>query len=90
MMGTKIIYDRMFSKHFIYTIYETFNDKCYKKVTNDHINVLIIIMGSEVKFNIILRLFIYETIILCLKLLDSGLKIVPPYSMYFKNLPLNI
>ena len=33
MMGTKPIYNRMLSKHFMYT----FNDKCLKNVTNEHI-----------------------------------------------------
>ena len=28
MMGKKTIYNRMFLKHFMHTVYQTFNDKC--------------------------------------------------------------
>ena len=38
MMGTKTIYNRMFLKHFMYTIYLMFNDKCLKNSKKEHNN----------------------------------------------------
>ena len=67
MMGTETIYFRMFSRRFMYTVYQTFNDKYYKNITNEHNNVSII-MGSEVKFNIFLRLLTGENIIFMSKI----------------------
>ena len=56
----------------MYSVYETFNEKCSKNVTIEHNDVLII-MGSEVKFNIYLRLLTKEDIIFMSKIVRQWL-----------------
>ena len=51
MMGAKTIYNRMFSKPFMYAVFQTFNGKSSIHITNEQNNNSII-MRSEVKFNI--------------------------------------
>ena len=63
MMGMKTIYNRMFLKHFMYTFYEMFNDKCSKNVIKMNIIMSEQQWGKSYIFNIFLMLFTNENII---------------------------